>query len=194
MQQHLKTALVLICSLLTVPAAAWGADPSPSPPPLSSVEANAFSLELAAGTALVGAGLAGLLEMGRASSAKDAFVPARPLFGLALGGALGGAASGVGIALAVDRQPSWWAAAAAGLVGLAAGTGGTLWLDRLGRDPSPDETVYALVSLTLPVVTALLGSLTYQGVRMLTTPQPTPTPVPLQTPWPTPSPPVRLFL
>jgi hypothetical protein len=194
----------LILGLLIGPTSAWSAESSPAPPPLPSVQANAFSLQLAAGTALLGAGLFGLAEATRMAQAKDTFVGARPLFGWAVGGAAGGAASGLGLALAADPQPSWWGAAAAGIVGLAAGTGGALWLNQLAagnlwterhpQSPEPNEFLYSLVGLTLPVVTTLLSSVTYQGVRLLTTPQPVPTPTPLQTPWPAPTPPVRQYL
>jgi hypothetical protein len=194
MQRHPKAAITLICGLTIASTAAWGAEPTPAPPPLGSGEANAFALQVAGASALMGAGLFGIGEAMRAKDAKDQFFPARLFQGFATGGAVGGAASGLGLALFVDRQPSWLGAAAASVIGLAAGTGGILWLDQLGKGTPPDETVYALVSLTLPVVTAMLSSLTYQGIRMLTTPQPSPTPIPLQTPWPSPTPPVRLYL
>jgi hypothetical protein len=186
-------ALAAFLGLALSAPSAWSVEATPAPA-LDSGEANAFALQTAAGGAILGGSLFGIVEMMRASDAKDSFIPARPLYGLAIGGAAGGAASGLGLALFVDKQPTWWGAATGSLLGLAAGAGGALWLNQLERRTPPDETAYTVVSLTLPVISAMLSSLTYQGIRMLTTPQPSPTPTPLQTPWPTPSPPVRLFL
>jgi hypothetical protein len=173
---------------------AWSAEPRIGSFDLPSSEANAFALQTAVGAALIGAGAFGLAEAMRSSQDKNAFVPAIPLYGWAVGGAVGGAASGLGLALFVDPQPTWWGAAAASMVGLTAGTGGALWLNHVAAGNPPNELAYSLIGLTLPVVTALLSSLTYQGIRLLTMPQPAPTPTPLQTPWPSPTPPVRLFL
>ncbi|MBC7545506.1 MAG: hypothetical protein H7338_22485 [Candidatus Sericytochromatia bacterium] len=190
--RSLTTSLTLV--LATSSTLAWAAD-RPTPP-LAPVQANAFALELALGGSLLGVVSVGIGEASRVAGSKPPqdYDLSHPVAGWGIGGAAVGAGTGLGLALFIDPQPSWIGAAGATLISLAIGTAGFLLMSRVSPPTNPNELAFGAVALTMPFVTSLAGSLTYQGLRWLTTPLPAPTPVPLQTPWPSSSPPVRLFL
>lgn len=184
----LSVILALLLLSAPPPRRALAADPTYDP-----LWGHTIALEAALAGASVGLGVMTALEV---TGNKANFQLEKPVVGWAAGGSVAAVCSGTIIALAGDRRPSWPAAALATLTSASVAVLGLWWMNRIAAEPrpTPNETAYAVVGGLVPFVTALVGSLTYQGVRALAVPAPSPTPRALPTPWPSPTPPVRIWL